>query len=344
MTRIGSIERGPLRVIKGAARREAVIEEEALAPSSLSTGRCALCDSDSEPEPVFEAPSAHGRKLISGDRFSIVKCTGCGLHYLFPAPEPEGLGKYYGKGYYGGAGLFNQFEKLLSWASARRKKRLIEDYKQGGRLLDVGSGDGSFLLAFKGDRRWVVSGVEPSPEGSAIARGRGLRIHSGELAGCGFPDGHFDAVTMWHVLEHAPDPVGLLKDAGRVLCEGGILVLAFPNIKSAGFVLGTKRWFHLDPPRHLFHFDEKTAGAALKAAGLRAVRTVYPVFEYPLDLFHSVINSIEPRFLRPVLAIPVMALTIIAKPALSAFKSSETIFMVCVKDRREAEDARRSFR
>jgi 2-polyprenyl-3-methyl-5-hydroxy-6-metoxy-1,4-benzoquinol methylase len=64
--------------------------------------------------------------------------------------------------------------------------------------------------------------------------------------------GDFEVIALWHVIEHVPDPVGVLKAASEALAPGGIVILATPNPDSLQFGLLRERWVHLDAPRHLF--------------------------------------------------------------------------------------------
>ncbi|OIJ73615.1 MAG: hypothetical protein A2V21_304650 [Deltaproteobacteria bacterium GWC2_55_46] len=300
-------------------------------------GRCVLCGSRQAPEPVIEAPDAHGACLLSGELFRLVRCRGCRIIYIDPCPEASRLKACYDRGYYRRAGVLATLEKAFTSFSNARKRALIERFARGGRILDVGCGDGSFLESFIGRKGWKAYGVEPSAAGHKLTKAKGIRVFRSELCQCGFPEGHFDAVTMWHVLEHASDPVRLLKEARRVLAPNGVFVLGIPNIKGAGFALGGNRWFHLDAPRHLFHYDSESASFALMKAGLKPVKVSYPVMEYPLDLYHSVTGALRPRSMKIALAPVVLALSLGAKPVLSVMKASETMFIICRKDKKNGD-------
>jgi hypothetical protein len=74
---------------------------------------------------------------------------------------------------------------------------------------------------------------------------------------------------MWHSLEHVHDPVGILREAFKLLVPGGKLVVATPNIAGWPFQWFGESWFGLDLPRHLTHFTPETLSSALTAAGFR---------------------------------------------------------------------------
>ncbi len=80
--------------------------------------------------------------------------------------------------------------------------------------------------------------------------------------------GPFDVVTMWHVLEHVHSPVDLLVGLRELLAPGGVVVVSVPNFGSVQSRVFGGAWFHLDPPRHVIHFDRATLGDVLDRAGL----------------------------------------------------------------------------
>ena len=64
----------------------------------------------------------------------------------------------------------------------------------------------------------------------------------------------FDAVVLWHVAEHLHDPATTLRNVASLLRPGGVLMIAVPNFGSPEAKIGKAGWFHLDVPRHVFHF------------------------------------------------------------------------------------------
>jgi SAM-dependent methyltransferase len=229
---------------------------------------CPLCGKD-ECEALFEATD---RLELAKDRFRIVRCALCGLAYLNPRPEEGKLAGYYPKTYWGGKqrGVKDLFRKA--------EERLKENYKlralkkcgvRSGRVLDVGCGRGEFLALLK-KRGFQVAGLETGEE--AVRRGRedfGIEITNGTLAGSHFSENSFDAVTMWHVLEHLPNPREALRAARKLLKPGGVLLLALPDFGGllAGFYRGA--WFGIDAPRHLTHFKKDTLSEMLGRADFK---------------------------------------------------------------------------
>lgn len=144
----------------------------------------------------------------------------------------------------------------------------------GGRLLDVGCGSGEWMLSMR-DLGWEVAGVDFDESAVAVARQKGLTVHCGSLEQQNFPSDFFDAVTLNHVIEHVPDPLGLLRECARILMPGGKLVLFTPNVESLGHGIYKEYWRGLEPPRHLHIFSFASMRVALRLAGFQRL-SVFP--------------------------------------------------------------------
>ncbi len=218
---------------------------------------------------------------MTRDEFAIDRCGRCGLGHTRPAPSD--LGRYYGSTYHGGRhGLTDNY-------CTRRRVRLLSAPRTAprGRLLDVGCGDGSFLRAAR-DCGWQVTGTEMSPE---AAREAGFDI--GETL-AGIADrGPFDCVTMWHSLEHLVDLRGFLPELVELIAPGGRLLVAVPDAGGLQARIFGRRWFHLDVPRHLHHFDAGSLDAYLQSGGLTIEQHYHQEFEYDaIGWVQSALNSL----------------------------------------------------
>jgi GT2 family glycosyltransferase/SAM-dependent methyltransferase len=138
----------------------------------------------------------------------------------------------------------------------------------GGRALDIGSGNGIWLLKLQA-LGWQVEGLEFSSLACQHARAAGLTVHQGSLADIRFPSGHFDVVRIWQTLEHVPNPAEVLREIARILKPGGQLLIGVPN--AGGWLARAwgPLWFDLDVPRHLWHFTAADLRALVERAGLR---------------------------------------------------------------------------
>jgi len=196
------------------------------------------------------------RFAIEGLGERLVVCEGCGCGRLEPMPGEAEIARFYPDAYYGDPGeakFSGPIEWLVRRVGARQARSLLDGVPAGGRVLDVGCGRGVLLRAVA-QAGYEAHGVEMS---AAAAKGvdafATLRI-APRLAAAGYAAELFDAVIVWHVLEHLRDPRGAIDEAYRILRPGGRLVVAVPNFASAQARWAGADWFHLDLPRHLHHF------------------------------------------------------------------------------------------
>jgi SAM-dependent methyltransferase len=150
----------------------------------------------------------------------------------------------------------------------RRYERLVRDLpapRPGGRLLDVGCGNGEFLQRMR-ELGWNVAGHDLDPQAVNVVRALGIEVVGGPLAPDAFRE-PFDAITLHHVIEHVHDPVEVLAACRALLAPGGTLWIATPNAESMGWRRFGRHWMHLDCPRHLCVFSRRGLDAALERAG-----------------------------------------------------------------------------
>lgn len=219
---------------------------------------------------------------LSGEKFDMYRCASCGFVFLPAAETKEDL---YAPAYYR---KMRGFSRLLELLFLRGRRRALEKHKASGRLLDVGCGTGEFLRAMAA-AGWSASGVEPSQSASPAAGG--LDIRGGQLSGAEFPAGSLDAVTMWQVLEHLPDPAAELVRIKDLLKDDGVLLVSVPNIASWQAAFGKGLWFHLDLPRHRWQFSPETLRLLLEKAGYRVLETDHFSLEYgPYGWWQTLFN------------------------------------------------------
>ena len=137
-------------------------------------------------------------------------------------------------------------------------------------LLDVGCGDGAFMLEMRA-AGWNVVGIEPNADAVALARGAGLDVRAGVLEREMFPGQTFDAITLLGVLELLHEPVETLEMCRDLLRSGGVLAVATPNLSSQGHAFFRRDWLLLSPPRSLVLFTPDSLTLALRRAGFDQV-------------------------------------------------------------------------
>jgi 2-polyprenyl-3-methyl-5-hydroxy-6-metoxy-1,4-benzoquinol methylase len=226
----------------------------------MTRPQCNLCQTD------------HSSALFTKDSLQIVKCPECGLIYVNPQPSEEELRTIYKNGYFNGTRQADYLaEKKLYAQRFRERLKDINSLKTKGKLLDVGCAVGYFLEAARQDG-WEAAGVEISSYASEVAQKSGLDVFTGRLEDAGYPDRHFDAVTLWHVLEHMRDPAACLRETHRILKDSGVLAVELPNIESKRSKKKGVHWDQLKPREHLYYFAPGTLRRSVEKAGFQVVR------------------------------------------------------------------------
>lgn len=240
------------------------------------------------------------RDFVTRDAFQIAHCTACGFDITSPQPGADAIGAYYPSGYYGDAAerRFPWAIEVVQKALYAQRVRMVESVggTGPGRVLDIGCGRGLLLSAFR-RRGWETQGTELSEAAARYARQvAGMSVAIGRVEELGFPDNHFDAVTMWHVLEHIHDPRVVLAEANRILKPGGVLLVGVPNFSGFEARFFRDKWFHLDVPRHVTHLTKQTLKQALVENGFQDRR--WSGFAPEYDAFSFVQSTLNKCRLR----------------------------------------------
>lgn len=237
-------------------------------------------------------PDARARHLLSasdpvtGDPFDVVGCVECGLARTDPQPSEKELDRYYPTGYHSASKRYRLgLDSGLSFVHQSRIRRIEQLTGGPGRVLDVGCGPG-LLLDHMRARGWQTRGTERSSGAAKQARDMlNLDVRAQDIDELVAEGLVYDAVVLWHVAEHLPDPATTVRDVAQLLRPGGVLMISVPNFGSLEAKIGGAGWFHLDVPRHLFHFELATLRNLLADAGLVARDVVHIAPEYDVFSF-----------------------------------------------------------
>lgn len=209
------------------------------------------------------------------DGIHIVRCLACRLVFVRDAADPEALRALYDDGYFNDAST----PGYDGYPEAETRKRhhfgtlldRLEEMIAPGALLEVGCAYGFFLDEAR-RRGWAVRGIEPSRVASAHARTElGLDVEPGPLAALRPGPASVDAVVMWDVIEHLPDPRQTLEAAWAALRPGGIIGMSTGDVESLSARIQGRDWSLLTPPWHLFYFSRRTLTALLSDVGFDVV-------------------------------------------------------------------------
>ena len=248
-----------------------------------ATLRCFVCGTDA-PSPVVEVRTDTG--------YDLVRCVSCQTLFTDARTAPPASELY---------PAFSQSTDGVAAASNRAARGflgtrvgVVKSVCRSGRSLDYGAGNGAFARAMQAAGFDSV-GIEPFSLGAPTTT-PGLTLLRKPLAEASPTLGQFDVITMWHVFEHLEQPVDALRQLSKHLSPNGAFVISVPNEGSWQRRLFRRSWFHLDPPRHLTHYDASTLAAVLQRAGLEIV-TSHPFLpEYGTSGWvQSVLNMVLPH-------------------------------------------------
>ena len=262
----------------------------------MENTRCAICNSN---DYKIILTSRDQRSDLKDKEFSLVRCKKCQLVYINPRPTKNEINKFYPENYYNTR--FNFLEKIIDYLIVKIAAHNFKNFNKKGRLLDLGCGAGNFLLEMK-KMGFKTTGVDISKNAREIASGKGLIILQGELKDQKFPNNYFDIITLWHVFEHLLDPSSIIQEIYRIMKKDGILLIETPNIDRLSLLLFKKHCFHLDLPRHLYHWSLDTLTKILEKNGFKVFRSDFFSLAFPLTLFHSFRNLLREKNIKQPIA------------------------------------------
>ncbi|HRZ43270.1 MAG TPA: class I SAM-dependent methyltransferase [Bacteroidales bacterium] len=241
--------------------------------------------------------------FLTGEYFGIMQCDACSHRFTVPQPSPEVIGKYYETSKYlshtdEGKDFTGRLYRLIRGINLQRKYALVHHFKQGTSILDIGCGTGH-LLGFFRKQGWKTTGIEPAAMPRQFARDHlKLDVHDEpELAN--LPGGSFSVVSMWHVLEHVPNPSQRLKEVHRLTAPDGIAVIALPNPDAFDACYYGQYWAAWDVPRHLHHFSTRSFNWLATQAGFELIAVKPMKFDaYYVSLLSEQYRSAHQRYLR----------------------------------------------
>jgi 2-polyprenyl-3-methyl-5-hydroxy-6-metoxy-1,4-benzoquinol methylase len=213
---------------------------------------------------------------VSKEAYVVWQCSECTLRFTQDVPDEDAIGPYYASPDYishsnTSKGLLNQLYQRVRRITLGQKAALIARYtKEKGRLLDIGAGIGAFLSVMK-KSGWEISGIEPDETARKKANELfGITLDQ-PAALFGLQDHRFDAITLWHVLEHVHQLHPYVEHLKNLLAAGGKIFIAVPNYTSADAAAYRNYWAAYDVPRHLYHFTPKSIAVLMQTHGLKVI-------------------------------------------------------------------------
>ncbi len=239
---------------------------------------CPVCNSEKVTD-LFAAEDY----TVSHEKFSVCECSNCTLLFTQNIPSQNEIGKYYASENYIShsdtqSGIVNRLYHLVRKKTLNGKLQLIqkETSKHTGKILDIGCGTGAFLHTMK-TAGWESTGLEPDE----TARKKAHELYhltplpSPEL----FNLAHntYDAITMWHVLEHVHQLHKYVEQLKNLITANGRIFIAVPNYTSHDAQHYSNAWAAYDVPRHLYHFSPASMKNLLEQHGL-TIKKIRPMW------------------------------------------------------------------
>ena len=216
---------------------------------------------------------------VTGEDFSLILDRDLGL--LRTEPVPENLSPYYEHESYiphtdrSKTWLEKGYQLAKKYALKRKTSWLRAEVLPGADVMDIGAGTGSFVQYLKAGG-WRAEGMEPGKKARDIALSKGVQLYESLDQ---LPNRKYDAVTLWHVLEHFKD---LDKEIDLLLTkikDTGTLFIAVPNFKSYDAQFYKMYWAGYDVPRHLWHFSKDSIEKIFHSKGWGITRTRPMIFD-----------------------------------------------------------------
>ena len=226
--------------------------------------------------------------FVTKEEFKIKQCDYCGFKITENIADEKNIGKYYQSQEYishsnTSKGLVNAAYHQVRKFMLGQKRKIVEKATgiRKGNILDVGTGTGFFLNQMK-EHAWDVSGTEKSPEAREFAKNEfGIDIEESEQL-FQLKEKQYDAITLWHVLEHIHRIDENMKAFVRLLKPNGKLIIAVPNHDSYDAKHYKEFWAAYDVPRHIWHFSP----AQMKLFGEKYNLKVTQIKTMPFDSFY----------------------------------------------------------
>lgn len=208
--------------------------------------------------------------------FALRGCAYCGFVHTELPPDFDTRPLYSGAYFFGGgfdkSALIPESRNPRPELVARRRYwlQLLAARVERRELLDVGCGAGA-LLDVAARQGWEAWGQDIAATGVAEARRHGHNVCLGEIIDCGWTEASFAAATLVEVVEHLPDPRGVVGEVLRLLRPGGVLLVTTGDVGSFRARIQRGRWGYIRPPGHCSYFTQTALRLMLTRVGFRTV-------------------------------------------------------------------------
>lgn len=249
--------------------------------SNIHYDNCPICESKELTHYLNANDWGYSKK-----DFEIVTCSICTFAFTQDAPDQESIADYYHHADYvshtdTNEGLFFKIYHIVRKTMLNKKRNWVEKHSKKASILDIGAGTGYFLANMK-NNAWEVLGFEPEKKAREVAKEK----HDIDLID-NFDEifksnKKFDAVSMWHVLEHVHELDLYFNYFKKLLNKNGKVFIAVPNYSSYDSKFYKKDWAAWDVPKHLWHFNPKS----FKTLAEKHNFELEKMYSLPFDAFY----------------------------------------------------------
>lgn len=225
--------------------------------------------------------------------FPLYRCDRCGLIMIQPPLSQETLSLYYPDDYLnyhhadtaaftndakkGRKGFLRRLRHPIKAMNGLIYSRILDQNRPfspgpGKKVLDVGCGDGAYLLAERA-AGCDCFGLDISQDALRRLQKKdaGIKTFCGSLWEARYPDDFFDAINLCNVLEHVNETKKLLSEVKRILNKAGYVRVQVPNSSSCTFRIFGRYWMALDTPRHVYVFSSSNLQLLCNSMGFDIV-------------------------------------------------------------------------
>ncbi|MBT5875790.1 MAG: class I SAM-dependent methyltransferase [Candidatus Latescibacteria bacterium] len=242
---------------------------------------------------IEECFNCGGREFDASSRWTfgdiqLVACRGCNLLHLWPILMHEEGVESLNDGETGRQIDLMEDGDVVAFNHGNGILDLVESFKSGGRILDVGCKFGGLLKAAR-DRGWDPVGLDVNPAFCEFVSRNGFEIHSTYLENMPESVEPFDVITMSHVLEHIERPDSALKAIRERLNPGGLVYIETPDVSSPiAWAVYRGRWLGVTTPGHVWAYTQRTLTDVISNQGLEVIWSgrwiPYAPTDYPKTL------------------------------------------------------------
>lgn len=264
---------------------------------------CPCCNNES----IAKALSAKDHS-VSNEVFEIWHCNVCTARFTQNVPGKNEIEKYYQSEDYIShsdtkKGFINSLYHRVRKRTLDGKRKTVEKFTKlsTGKILDIGAGTGAFLHTMD-KAGWDVKGIEPDETARENAKKLyGLSLQPPQQL-FNLPPQSFDAITLWHVLEHVHDLHEYIDQLKKLLKPNGCIFIAVPNYTCYDEKVYKEFWAAYDVPRHLYHLSPKSVTQLLLQHGLQ-LKDIKPMWydSFYVSMLSEKNKSSKNNFLKAVL-------------------------------------------